>query len=218
MARKKKPSGRKIGKSRSIKELRRIVGAKKPAKVILIVCEGKKTEPLYFKDMRISLRLPSLNVQIVPDQGAPISIVNRAIEEKKYVSKGDEIWCVFDVEQLAHNSSFFEAVEKARKHKLKLAVSNPSFEYWYLLHFECTNRPFLNASEVEKQLKTYIPHYAKGTSVYTDLQSKTSDAIDNANKLRINSNDDWENFPNPSTSVDNLVISIAKISNNGFLS
>ena len=173
--------------------------------MIAIVCEGKKTEPLYFHEIKKALRFSSLNITIVPDQGSPISIVKKALEEKKSLSKGDYVWCVFDKEQLTHNPTFPDAVEKAKSENIDLAISNPSFEYWYLLHFECTDRPFLNSREVENQLKNHLPNYGKSTSLYSDIDDKTSDAIDNAGKLRNNSEDHWKSFPNSSTSVDILV-------------
>jgi hypothetical protein len=38
-------------------------------------------------------------------------------------------------------------------------ASNPSIEYWFLLHFEDTNKVFI-ASELKKYLKKYIPDYS----------------------------------------------------------
>lgn len=60
---------------------------------ILIVCEGKNTEPSYFNQFRLS----SATVKPVGEGYNTISLVNRAIqlaEECKY----DQVWCVFDAD------------------------------------------------------------------------------------------------------------------------
>jgi len=211
LARLKKPSGRKIVSSRSISDLKRTRGFRTPSKVLVLVCEGKKTEPIYFNALRTKLRISSLNILLIPGQGAPISIVERAIEEKKCISKGDEVWCVFDVERIGYNPTFSEAVSKARRAKLHLAISNPAFEYWFLLHFERTDHPFKDANEVLGQLHQHLPHYQKNINIYDDIKSSTRTAITNARELRRCSADNWSGFPNSSTGVDKLVCEIYKL-------
>jgi len=197
-----------IGKSKKITDFKRRREFKTPASILTIVCEGKKTEPIYFDDIRKQFRLSTLRLSIIPDQGAPISIVNRAIKEKKKASKDDDIWCVFDVEVIHENPTFTKAVNLAKSNNINLAISNPAFEIWFLLHFEKTNRPFCNADEIIEYLKNYLPEYDKSKSVFNELESKTSEAISNVCSIRNNSVDDWNNFPNPSTGVDILVTNI----------
>ena len=208
MTRTKKPSGHKLGKPRPVRSLQRRQGHKRPGKVILIVCEGEKTEPIYFDALKRDVRLPSLGIRIIPDQGSPISIVKRAIREKTELSPGDKVWCVFDVEQENKNETFPKAVSLAKKSGINLAVSNPAFEYWYLLHFRRTGRVFMNAREVITQLKKYLPKYEKNIDVYPDLKDKTNAAIKNAFELRTLSPDDRGDYPNSSTNVDILASEI----------
>ncbi len=210
LARTPKPSGRKTGKSQSVKDLSRVRGYKTPKKVIVVVCEGEKTERLYFETMRQNLRIPSLSLKVIHDQNAPISVVNRAVREKTDLQTGDEVWCIIDVEQKGTNPTFSQAVNIARISKLNLAITNPAFEYWYLLHFECTDQPFMNADKVTAQLKKYLPNYEKVVD-YNDIGDKTETAIENARKLRKNSENNWRNFPNSSTGADELVDAILKM-------
>ncbi len=51
---------------------------------VLIVCEGEKTEPNYFKELRTHFRLNSVNIEIEDNTSgsAPINVVNHAL--KKY--------------------------------------------------------------------------------------------------------------------------------------
>jgi hypothetical protein len=125
--------------------------------------------------------------------------------------KRDEVWCVFDTEVKAENPSFDEAVDLARSNGLSLAVSNPSFEYWYILHFECTDRPFHDADDAIKRLKNHLPDYDKSAPVFDELVARIPTAIQNAQRLREGASDPWEEFPNPSTSVDRLVLVVDEL-------
>lgn len=187
-------------------------GKKVPRRVFVIVCEGKETEPNYFKEMRQDFRLSRVNVRILPAEGAPITVVEKAIQEKTQLDDPrDEVWCVLDVEQLGNNPSFDRAIDIALRRKLHLAVSNPAFEYWYLIHYERSDKPFRNADDVISQLKRYLPDYDKSDSSYSILKDRTETAIANATYLRNNATSPWEKFPNSSTGVDILVTKILEI-------
>jgi hypothetical protein len=58
---------------------------------------------------------------------------SRAIDEEAEI---DEFWCVFDVEWPRNHPGLEEAVWQARANSIKLAVSNPCFELWLILHFQ----------------------------------------------------------------------------------
>ena len=52
---------------------------REPYDRVLIVCEGKKTEPYYFRGLRLHYRLSSANIEIMPADGTdPLSIVSFA--------------------------------------------------------------------------------------------------------------------------------------------
>ncbi|MGB0383965.1 MAG: RloB family protein [Ardenticatenaceae bacterium] len=92
----------------------------------LIVCEGTETEPNYFKSFRVPKKVKGTGLNT-------IGVVDEAIELK---DKGnyDQVWCVFDKDQFPDHK-FEQAIRKAKKHDIKVAYSNPSFELWFLLHF-----------------------------------------------------------------------------------
>ncbi len=112
---------------------------------VLIVCEGEKTEQIYFHALRSHYRLPNLEVVIYGEGGGPLKVIRRAIEldrerrrevrqRPRDVAVFEEMWCVFDREANNEPSNFVDAVKLAEEHKIHLAISNPCFEYWYLLH------------------------------------------------------------------------------------
>ncbi len=216
MSRRKKPSGRKtksgFGKPRRSGDLRRRPGTREPRKVIVIICEGEETEPNYFKDWKEYCRSPTVHVRVVPGrkEGTPSKLVEKAIEESKKIKKGDEVWCVCDVEGERDRPRFDKAMRSTRG--IKVAASNPAFEYWYLLHFEPTDRPFCNAAEVIKALKKHLPDYLRNKKgMFARLKDRLETAIENAHLLRELSGDNWEDYPNPSTGVVDLVEELRKI-------
>ncbi len=181
-----------------------------PGKLLLIVCEGKKTEPNYFHEIRISKRLSSLSIEIVRGDIAgthPTSIVQYAKQEKakkkRQGLKYDQVWCVFDRDDHAR---IHEAFDQARANQMETAFSNPCFEIWLLLHFTL-QAGYIDRHMTLSRLKTYIPEYEKGMDgIYAKLSDKIFIAMQNAEELRKvhvkNQNRDTEN---PSTTVDKLI-------------
>jgi hypothetical protein len=211
---------------RSAHSYDRQTGKRAPGRCILIVCEGAETEPNYFQVLRKYLKLSSVDVRIQNRGGAPISLIEEArrleAQRKEEVRKGrtnigrfDAVWCVFDVENPTQNTTFNEAVQKAENCKYALAISNPAFEFWYILHFEQTTRPFENGKEVKNYLQKYIPHYHEAMPVFDTLIGHTSMAMQHARDVMGRHPDNGQRFPNPSTQVHLLVEEMIEMSQSG---
>lgn len=202
----------------SVESLKRPLYRRERRKCIVIICEGEKTEPLYFRALRREFKLSTVEVEIIGEGAGPLKVVEKALREKKLRKAQsdkpdfDEVWCVFDRESENENSTFKPAVEKARAAKIELAVSNPAFEYWYLLHFKETSRSFTNADDVIKELKKHIPDYEKNMEIYSQLADKTDRAIQYAKRrLSLCTTSDGD-FPNPCTHVHLLVEKLRSMS------
>lgn len=206
------------GRARPLTSFDRRSGIRESRKAILIVCEGKATEPKYFAALKNEFKLPL--VTIIGVGRAPITVVERAVElqeqrqraTQKARQRGtlheppfDAVWCVFDTEGQPGSSSFPRAVALARAHGFDLAISNPAFEYWYLLHFEETTRPFHNAVEVRHALEAHAPDYAKDLDFYPRLAPRMHEAIERAERVLGSHTAPETSFPNPSSSVSRLV-------------
>lgn len=202
-------------KARKIEALRRKKAKQKPYDVVLIVCEGEKTEPNYFAGLRAALRLSNANIKVVnnPKGTDPLNIVNFAINESKKDPAYDRIYCVFDKDK---HATFNAAVDKAKNTRLKKGTtlyaitSIPCFEVWLLLHYRYTTGSFYaagnnsNCAKVESELKKYIPNYKKGDSnIFEKVNNKLSDAIENAKLLTIYHQ--TSGTDTPSTKVHELV-------------
>lgn len=211
---------------RQRKQLERKQGQRASYDRILIVSEGSKTEPNYFREIRNCYRLHTANVQIVPGgKGtAPDQVVAYAEElfrngsRDKGISKRafESVYVVFDRDD---HKEYFDALNKARALDGKLKndekqpvrfvaiASVPCFELWLLLHYEDVLAP-IDRKDIEIRLQRYMPGYAKSKK---DLFSVTCAALDAARKRAVHlrtslGHTAFSNDPRqPFTDVDRLV-------------
>jgi hypothetical protein len=147
---------------------------------ILIVCEGSKTEPNYFREIRAAYRLHTANVEVRPSKSgtAPIQVVEYAQElfengdSRKNIQPRafEKVYAVFDRDD---HGSYHAALKRAASLDGKLKndakqpirfqaiASVPCFELWLLLHYEDIQAPF-HRDEVMRRLKKHIHGYDKG--------------------------------------------------------
>lgn len=183
-------------------------------KVILIVTEGEKTEPHYLKGLRNHLRLSAAEIEVVPAAVDALSLVNRAMElrdERKIkvrqscAVRYDSVWVVFDTDRADTNPRLNDALQKAQANKINVALSNPCFEFWLLLHDEYTTAPFNNCAEVIRRIKDrYLPDYKKANIQMDYFIPKIPHAVRRAGQCRQHHNSAGTDG-NPSTGVDLLV-------------
>ncbi|TAF30956.1 MAG: RloB domain-containing protein [Oscillatoriales cyanobacterium] len=170
----------------------------------LIVCEGEKTEPNYFKKFSVDARV--INLDIKGEGKNTRSLVEKAIElkNKSEYDGSDRFWCVLDRDINGKNSNdaqnFNAAMTLAKNNEIKVAYSNDAFELWYLLHFHFYNTG-ISRKDYQNMLTKLLGHeYQKNSeTIYEELKSKQQDAIKHA-KNRPNPESD-----NPSTTVHLLV-------------
>lgn len=210
-------------KQRTI-DYRRRKASKEPRKSILIVSEGSKTEPIYFKSLKRNLRLAMIEVEIIGEGAAPINVVDRAIElreeRKRLATKSiakvayEVIYCVIDVEAPVPHESLARAIDKAKGNKLDVILSNPCFEFWYILHFRKTSAPFNSSQKVKSTLRNIHPAYNESdTTIFEVLSNKTDVAVKNSKEVLKEQHNDEEDLRNcnPSTHVHKIVEYLQKI-------
>lgn len=183
----------------------------------LIVTEGEKTEPHYFKALRNRLHLSAVDVEIVHPEGTdPITLTKYAIDrmdERMQRAKNtmmvpyDEVWVVCDLEKTHDHRR--ELAKKAKilgaARNIKFAFSDPCFEFWLLIHFEKTTTPSLTAcSKAYDKLKKHLPKYEKGKFPGDNILDKLPIAVSNARFCRQH-HQACSGDGNPSTDIDLLV-------------
>ena len=203
-------------KARQAKDLSRKKKKRDPHERVLIVCEGEKTEPNYFNGLIDFYRINTANVAVDGNCGSsPICIVDHAIQlykvEKKKGDSFDRVYCVFDQDS---HETYAKAIDKLQNQKpidtFFVTTSVPCFEYWLILHFVYTTKPYCSEGKrscgavVLRELEKHMPHYKKGLkNVFSELIEKLEFAKENAIKsiaqARKNDTD------NPTTLIYELV-------------
>lgn len=91
----------------------------------------------------------------------------------------DEVWCVVDVDDF----DVAKAVTTARRAGISLAISNPCFEYWLLLHFEACAAPLPCYADVARRLRRHVPEYDKSALRFADYEQGVEGAVERAQEL-----------------------------------
>ncbi len=190
--------------------IRRRRAFRAPRPRFLIVCEGMKTEPGYFRAMR-HLERSLIELELVSPGEKPKALVERAVAMKKEAAARakrekdencnyDQVWCVFDVDEHPYLP---EAKHQARDNGIEVAVSNPCFELWALLHF-CDQTAHIERGPLNHKCKEYMPGYDKQLPT-SQLHPLYAEALQRAMAL-----DEWQRSrdcaeANPSTGVYRLM-------------
>jgi len=178
----------------------------------LIVTEGEKTEPNYFKNLINELPHHLVDVEIVGEGANTISVVKAAmkIRDKRKIHTilphFDEVWVVFDKDDFPAKN-FNRAIELANQEKIKVAYSNEAFELWYILHFQYLDAA-VNRNQYIEMLKDILGDYQKNDEqMYHLLNDKGNEkkAISRAKKLYRELNIGNPAFEKPTTLVYKLV-------------
>jgi RloB-like protein len=134
------------------KSLKRVAGKRSELRTIVVFCEGKNSEPDYINGLKKLSNVAenvALNIEIHPKQGVPLTLVEMAVDRKSRDSEVDQCWCIFDVEWPKNHPNLPQAIDLARAHNIKLAISNPCFEVWLIMHVK-HHAKFLDTDTAEK--------------------------------------------------------------------
>ncbi len=159
------------------RSFQRPIGVRRYRKLMVIATEGSKTEPQYFS---LFNNLESV-IKTYCLKGGRDSAPPRVLKRMQVYLKDsgllptDEAWLVVDrdswtgeqLDQLHHWS--------AQANNYGFALSNPSFEYWLLLHFDEGKR-IASSRDCLDRLRAYLPNYKKDI----DQKKFTPDIIDAA--------------------------------------
>jgi hypothetical protein len=104
---------------------KRRTGFRETRKVILIICEGEKTEPNYFSSMAKHLRINAI-VEIDGTGRNTLDLVNYASDRSS--EDFDQIWCVFDKDDCS-DEQFNNAIGRNGQGKICIAYSNECLSF-----------------------------------------------------------------------------------------
>ncbi|WP_433263797.1 RloB family protein [Actinosynnema sp. CS-041913] len=156
---------------------------------MLVISGGQKTEQQYFSGLRLTRRA-RITVKCKVD--APLNLVRYAAKLRdQYHEEFDAVWCVVDVD----NFDIPAAVRLAEAVKVDLAVSDPCFELWLILHFADHSAHIADYKAARDLLTKHVPGYDKRLD-YSTFDPHLDSAIARAKALGPD---------NPTTTVWRLV-------------
>jgi len=165
------------------KRFKRPIGNKPHKKLFIISTEGTKTEPEYFQHFN-----SEAVIQVKPLKGdnktSPKAVLQRMERHLKNecLRKSDEAWLVIDKDEWTDDQLLDLHTWSKNNKKYGLAVSNPKFEYWLLLHFE-EGTKIKSITEVTERLKRKIPNYEKSINMKKINRAMIDKAIERAKKI-----------------------------------
>ena len=111
------------------------------AKLIVIASEGRKTESIYFEALRDTVALSNVIIKVLKrdnNQSSPADVLAQLKDFKsQYSLEGDdELWMVIDRDKWTDKMLADVARQCMQDRYLHIALSNPCFELWLLLHLE----------------------------------------------------------------------------------
>lgn len=187
----------------------------------IICCQGEETEKNYFESLKRHLKMGK-QLEIIVESKDPLTMIKHMKGEianrnkkkqRKYQCGLNRTWFVFDED---NEAKFSEAIKYAKKHNIKYAYSNISFEVWLLLHFEYFESPFDNKTLIRKidqsfKDKLKRPYRKNDKQIYKDLYRYYPEATKKADKLLILHSGKTEKESNPSTTVFKLIEDLNEI-------
>ena len=177
----------------------------------LIVCEGERTEPNYFKALVGGRNSKVIDLRAIGKGQGTCKLVKAAISERdKSPIEYDRVWTVFDKDDF---TDFNEAITMAEANNIGAAWSNESFELWYYLYFQYVDTPISRTQYIDalnREIRKYIPNYTyhkedENTLSILNQFGNLEQAILSAKKLESRfSNKNYATY-NPCTKVHHLV-------------
>ena len=208
---------------RDLRSIKRRGPQRKPRASVLIVTEGEKTEPYYFAFFKRSLRLSNVAVEICGEEcgSDPLSVVGYG--ETRFLRDKSIDICICVIDRDSHNLRRFEAalskgeaLDAKHRRTFIVAVSDPCIEFWYLLHFQYSRKPYQRSGKRSRaevaigELQSHWPEYEKNIdSVGEYLAGRLDDALKNAGRVRADV--DLTGEPNPSTDIDLIVSKLMEL-------
>ena len=201
---------------RAIPNLKRGGPRREPKRRFTLFCEGKKTEPAYFKAIKRAYPSAQIEVRIEPGVGVPYTVAKKAVafaksegltryshRKKDSFEKDDEVWAVFDRDEHPH---FQDAVALCEQLGVKVGRSNPCFELWLILHEKDYTQPN-SRHQVQRVLQNLRPEYDKNRSKTPDcneLVTRVQVAERRGEQLLQSREQGGDPYGNPSTTVGRL--------------
>lgn len=188
------------------------------AETWLIICEGTKTEPNYFKSLFEYVNKTSankINVKICGEGKNTTSLINSVEKYFDYYDhmanksniKYGKVFIVFDKDDFS-NKAFNDSIDICKRKGYVALWSNECIELWFVLHFEYLQSKIKRSQYMSKLSKLLNKEYVKNDNHFFNIDSinKIKTAYKNAVKL-VNLHVNEKSYSNkkPCTTIYKLI-------------
>lgn len=181
------------------------------SRLIIIAAEGEETEKQYFEGIKARYDNPRVHVEVLErldsasDPAKIIKILDQFRSDYKLRRGHDQLWLVIDVDRWGNQKLSLVSQQCAQK-RYQLAISNPSFEIWLLLHVRSldtyppeilvellANRKDRRRTRIEQELLLLLGKYNKTNLDMEYFAHRVFVAIQNARNSDLNPETRWPN-------------------------
>lgn len=172
------------------------------ARLFIVATEGARTEPQYIAHLKLQgwIDRSRVIVEVIPTQdgtSSPNHVIHRLSEAQQRFQAlpSDECWLVLDVDRWGPRL-LSEVAQEATQKGYKLAISNPCFELWLLLHFTDSAPSSSSCAAIEEQLRQIHGSFNKSNldgTLYT--RERVNEAVERARRLDSSPTDRWPQSP-----------------------
>lgn len=176
--------------------------------LVKIFCEGKNTEPGYFKALAKANKNLIIDIEIIPAAGSPHTIAKKACAEakKRKRSSFESNDCACSIFDCDEHPRIHEALDMCRTSGVFAGYSNPCFEIWLIQHHEEFDKPD-DRHTVQRHLEKIDATYSRNRGKepdYARLVTCVEVAEKNAARLRKRREDEGDPLGRPYTNIDKL--------------
>ena len=155
------------------------------SKFVIIATEGAKREKEYFETLCYGNQRVKIIILAPTDEeqgkSAPKWVLERAVNyvEKFGLNEDDQMWMVIDVDRWSTAHIHEIAKESETLKNWHIAVSNPCFEIWLLLHYKEVDKKQVKSCgdlkfELGKTIKGGYKHKIAIDNIHTAIQRAES--------------------------------------------
>lgn len=183
------------------------------AKLIIIATEGARTEKTYFEEM-VSQKYyynSRVKIHVLERNDITASSPEHILEEMSkfdrefMLENNDEFWLVIDVDRWG-DSKLSQVASQCIQKDYQLAVSNPCFEIWLLLHLRSLdeysedeldefreNKKKGNRTRIDSELLSILGEFNKSNLNVEHFLPAVHSAVQRARALDMNNGQRWPN-------------------------
>jgi len=181
------------------------------SRLIIIATEGKKTEVIYFNGLKEYYNNPKIHVEVLErsvsasDPATVLKMLDQFRSKYNLRKSNDQLWLTIDVDRWG-SQKLSSISQQCIQKQYYLAVSNPAFEIWLIMHIHALNtytrdvqvellenKKEGNRSRLEIELVNLLGSYNKTNPNMQFFNQHVIEAIQNARSADAHPEQRWTN-------------------------